>query len=145
MNRSQAGMTLLEVLVAAVIMAVAVVGLFTSLTTSMRGAARLTDYDRCALLAQSKMDELLALSKLPRIGTLEGQFDPVVAGGLRAGWKAAVSRFEALPGGPVGSPALDRIDLEVWWEAGEQRRSFRMEGFRRTEISPEEAAQGVPQ
>ncbi len=27
--------------------------------------------------------------------------------------------------------ALDRVDLEVWWMNGEQRRSFRLEGYRR--------------
>ena len=111
MKRAQAGMTLLEVLVAAVIMAIAVVGLFTSLTTSMKSAARLTDYDRGAMLARTKMDELLAQSRLPRMTTLEGRFDPSVTAGMEAGWRARVTPFESLPQPPAGSLAVVRIEL----------------------------------
>ena len=52
------GFTLLEVMVATTIMAIAVVGLLSSLSASLRNAARLTDNDRSALLARRKMDEL---------------------------------------------------------------------------------------
>ena len=141
MKRGQRGMTLLEVLVAAVIMAIAVVGLFTSLTTSMKSAARLTDYDRGAMLARTKMDELLALSRLPRMTLLEGRFDPSVTAGMEAGWRAKVTPFESLPQTPAGSLAMDRVELEVWWLNGENRKAFTLEGFRKVTITPEEALQ----
>jgi general secretion pathway protein I len=143
--KRQAGMTLLEVLVASVIMAIAVVGLFTSLTTSMKGAARLTDYDRGAMLARTKMDELLAQSRLPRMTELQGSFDPAVTAGMEAGWRARISPFESLPGAPAGTLALDRIELEIWWLVGENRKTFTLEGFRKVTITPEEAAQRGPQ
>ncbi len=141
--KRQAGMTLLEVLVAAVIMAIAVVGLFTSLTTSMKGAARLTDYDRGSMLARTKMDELLAQSRLPRRTNLEGRFDPAVTAGMESGWQATITPFESLPQAPAGTLAVDRIELQVWWMVGENRRAFSLEGFRRVTITPEEAVQGA--
>ncbi len=53
------GFTLLEMLVATAIMGIAVVALLANISTSMQNASRLTDYDRAALLAKRKMDELL--------------------------------------------------------------------------------------
>src|SRR5205814_2063081 len=64
--KSRRGFTLLEVLVATTIMGVAVVTLLSALSTSVRNATRLTDYDRAALLARAKMDALLVDPALPR-------------------------------------------------------------------------------
>jgi general secretion pathway protein I len=142
-SRRESGMTLLEVLVASVIMAVAVVGLLGSLTTSMKSAARLTDYDRGTMLARNKMDELLAQTRLPRMTMLEGRFDPVVTSGMEAGWRARIGPFESLPNAPAGSLELERVELEVWWMVGDQRKTFTLEGFRNRTITPEEAAAGA--
>jgi len=49
------GFTLLEVLVATLIMGLAVVGLLSAISTSMRNAARLTDYDRVAMVARPRV------------------------------------------------------------------------------------------
>jgi Tfp pilus assembly protein PilV len=46
-------------LVATLIMGIAVIGLMSEITASMRNATRVTNRDRAALLARSKMDELL--------------------------------------------------------------------------------------
>ena len=88
------GFTLLEVLVATLIMAVAVTGLLSALSTSLRTASRLTDYDRAGLLARQKMDELLLANKLPKLAPFEGTWDPALTGGLKMGWRARVSPFE---------------------------------------------------
>ena len=53
------GFTLLEVLVATLIMGIAISGVLSGLAAASRNAARLTDYDRATLLAREKMDELL--------------------------------------------------------------------------------------
>ena len=60
-NRSAAnGFTLLEVLVATLIMGIAISGILSGLSGAARNASRLTDHDRVTLLAQQKMDDLNA-------------------------------------------------------------------------------------
>lgn len=137
--KTERGMTLLEVLVASVIMATAVVGLLTSLNTSMRNAGRLTDHDRATLLGRAKLDELLATDRLPTNTLLTGAFD---AG---SGWRARVTLFDAMPSAPVGTLAQQRIELEIWWQRGEARRSLTLEGFRITTVKPGDVPGGGPQ
>jgi general secretion pathway protein I len=124
------GFTLLEVLVATVIMAVAVSGLLGSLSTSLRNASNLTEYDRAALLGRRKMDELLAVHRLPKNVPIEGQFNASLTGGLASGWRAIVTPFEMPPVPAAGRPALERVELEIWWTAGTRRRSMLLEGYR---------------
>ena len=137
------GFTLLEVLVATVVMAIAVTGLLSNLSTSMNNAARLTDYDRASLLARRQMDELLAAARLPRGVPLEGRIDPAAAGGLEAGWRAQVMPFEALPGAGPGAYLIERVQLEIWWKVGGKTKRFALEGFRRGLMTPQDAALGV--
>jgi general secretion pathway protein I len=136
------GFTLLEVLVATVIMATAVVALLSNLSTSLNNAARLTDYDRAALLARRTMDELLLQPNLPKLAAIEGSFDPGLTG-TEGGWKARVTPFERLPQAGPGALALDRIELEVWWMSGGQRRTLSLEAFRPTVLRPEDIALGA--
>jgi len=143
-RRSGAGFTLLEVLVAATIMAIAVSGLLANLSTSMRVAARLGDYDRATLLARQKMDELLVNMKTPRSAPFQGNWDPALTSGLICGWQAVVQPWDVPSGAVVGTPVLDRIDLTVWWVANNQRRSFRFEGYRRGIVTPQDVAAGLP-
>jgi general secretion pathway protein I len=134
------GFTLLEVLVATVLMAVAVAGLLSNLTTSLRTAGRLTDHDRAAMLARRKMDELLLVPRLPKYQILEGVWDPATAGEIKGGWRAQLTPFERLPNPGPGTMALDRLELEVWWMSGGQRRSFVVEGYRTEVLRPEDVA-----
>ena len=133
------GFTLLEVMVATTIMAIAVVGLLSSLSASLRNAARLTDYDRSALLARRRMDELLLDRRLPRFATVEGNWD-LSATGVEGGWRARITPFDAPPGAGAGVAVLDRVELEVWWTKGGFRRSFTLDGFRRGILRPEDVA-----
>jgi prepilin-type N-terminal cleavage/methylation domain-containing protein len=125
------GFTLLEVLVATLIMGVAVAGLLGGLSATTRNAARLSQYDRATLLARQKMDELLVATELRRGQPFEGAFDPAATGGIPIGWKAIVQPFETLPGAGPGQWVLDRIQLEIWWMDGVTRHAFALEGFRR--------------
>ena len=102
----------------------------------MRNATRLTDYDRAALVARAKMDSLLVDPKLPHQTVLEEPLDPVVLGGAKGGWRAQLTLFEVPKGSGPGAPCLDRVQLEIWWMAGEQRRTFSLEAFRRGVVQP---------
>lgn len=134
------GFTLLEVLVATVLMAIAVAGLLSNLSTSLRNASRLTDHDRVAMLARRKMDELLLVPRLPKYQILEGAWDSSISGEMNGGWRAQLMPFERPPGAGAGSLALDRLELEVWWMAGSQRRNFTLEGYRTAVLTPEDVA-----
>jgi len=134
--KSQRGFTLLEVMVATTVMGIAVVTLMSALSGSVRNATRLTDYDRAALVARAKMDSLLVDPNLPHQTVLDEPLDPVLLGGAKGGWKARVTMFEAPKGSGPGTPCLDRVQLEIWWMSGEQRRTFNLEGFRRGVVLP---------
>jgi len=126
------GFTLLEMLVATAIMGIAVVALLANISTSMQNAARLTDYDRAALLAKRKMDELLLDPRLPKLAAFGGEFNQ------RSGWRARLTPFEMPPNPTPGVAALERLELEIWWTSGEKRRTVALEGFRRTVLTPAE-------
>lgn len=132
MRKSQRGFTLLEALVATMIMGVAVAGILDALAASSRNVIRLTQADRAVILARTKMDELLANDALPRKTSLGGNFTPDQAGAMPAGWQAIVTPIEAAPEANDLNFVVDRIQLEIWWMDGSTRRSFSLEGYRRS-------------
>lgn len=136
------GFTLLEVLVATLIMAVAVTGLLSAISTSLRSAARLTDYDRATLLARQKMDELLIAKGLPKLTTFEGGWEREATGGVNMGWRAKLTPFEIPPSAGPGTPFLEQLQLEIWWMNGSQRRNLTLEGFRRAVLTPQNSPGG---
>jgi general secretion pathway protein I len=134
----QRGFTLLEMLVATLIMGIAVIGLMSEITASMRNATRVTNRDRAALLARSKMDELLLDPLFPLDTPVQGAFDPSLTGGAEGGWRARLTRFEMPPVAAPGQQSLDRISLEIWWTAGGERRTFALSGYRAHMLRREE-------
>jgi general secretion pathway protein I len=136
-RRNQRGFTLLEILVATAIMGLAVAGVMSGLAAATRNAARITEYDRAAMLAQIKMDELIADDHAPRNQQLMGLFPPQASGGVQAGWQATVAPFESRSKAPrAGEQVVDRIALEIWWMDGATRRSYTLEGFRKALVRP---------
>jgi general secretion pathway protein I len=125
---SQRGFTLLEILVATTIMGIAVVGLLSSLTTSMRNAAHVTDADRAAQMARNKMEELVVDANLPFQASLQGTFDE------SSGWTAQIGPFEGPPNFQPGATILQRIALVVWWKNGETVRQYPLEAYRIAEV-----------
>jgi general secretion pathway protein I len=134
------GFTLLEVLVATAIMAIAVAGVLGNLRTSLSNAARLTGHERAAALARWQMDDLLARQTLPFSVPIEGVFPAQWTGGSTAGWRARVTPFEsvALPPAPPppGTRMMERIELEVWWTDNGRRRTLNLEGYRSSVVTP---------
>jgi type II secretory pathway pseudopilin PulG len=133
-------------IVATTIMGIAIVGLLSSISGATRNAARLREYDRAVQLARLRMNELLLDQRLPRNVGVSGPFDPALTGGLDAGWQARLSTFEMSPLPAPGQLALDRIELEVWWTSGAQRRTFSLDAFRPRTLKADDVmpAPGVP-
>src|ERR1035441_6104890 len=100
------GFTLLEMIVATTIMAIAVVGLLSGIAGATRNAARLRDYDRAVQLARLRMNELLADGAG---GGLSGTFESDLTGGIEIGWQARITNAEMPQQIRIGQPALDRI------------------------------------
>jgi general secretion pathway protein I len=132
------GFTLLELMVATLIMGIAVIGLMAEITASMRNASRVTNRDRAALLARSKIDELLLDPTFPLETPVQGALDPSLTGGVEGGWRARLSRFEMPPSPVPGQHSLDRMSLEIWWMAGGERRTFAVSGYRTHVLRPED-------
>jgi hypothetical protein len=112
-------------IVATALMSIAVVGLLSLLSASLSNAARAKQYDEIALRARYQMNELLVVTPAPVGQSLAGQWDE------SSGWTARFEPFETPPNAQPGMIHLVRIDLEVWWMEGRERRSTRLEGFRR--------------
>jgi len=66
----QSGFTLLEALVATMIMGVAVAGILSALAASSRNVVRLTQADRAVILARTKMDAILRVSESLRFAVI---------------------------------------------------------------------------
>jgi len=123
MNKWQeAGFTLLEVLVATVILGMAVAALFGLLSGALRNADRLQAPEQALLLGQAKLNELLAVGAVP--GGEEVSLNQKVEGHWddRFRWEAMASR--SFPEGAPGGTTLVRIALDVIWKsgAGEERK-----------------------
>ncbi len=117
-------------------MAIAITALLSNLSVSLRTASRLTDNDRAAMVARAKMDELLLDARIPHGIELQGKLDPALTGWRESGWRAVVRVFEAPPKAGPGVPVLERIDLEVWWNASGGRRTFALDAYRRGIMTP---------
>ena len=137
------GFTLLEVLVATLIMSIAVAGLMSGISLSMRNAGRVTEYDRATLLAKRKMDELLIQKRLPKGVPLEGEFDAASGGGeLKARWRAVVTPFEIPRGAAASLWYTEQIHLEVAWTGGGRPRQVVLDGYRRDVLRQEDVEAG---
>jgi general secretion pathway protein I len=141
--RRRRGFTLLEMIVATTIMGVAVIGLLSGIASTTRNAARLRDYDRVVQVARLRMNSLLTDPPGPGHALQQGLFDPAITGGLECGWRAQVSVAEKTPTPGAGDYVLERIQLEIWWMSGGQRRSFPLDGYRRRTLGPEDFVGGV--
>jgi type II secretion system protein I len=143
----RSGFTLLEVLIATLVMAIAVAGLMGAISTSLRNAARLTDHDRAVLLGHQKMDELSIAAGLQKGVPFEGTWGPEVTAGSDMGWRARLTPFEVPKGAAIGRPFVERVELQIWWMSGSQRRWFTLEAFHRAVLTRADMAAvslGVP-
>jgi len=131
-------------IVATTIMGIAVAGVMSGISSTTRNAARLRNYDRVVQLARVRMNGLLADPRVLVNVAQEGLFDPAITGGLECGWRARVTVAESMPYAAPGDYVLDRIQLEIWWTSGAERRTFPLESYRRRTLRPEDVAGLTP-
>ncbi len=143
--KNRRGFTLLEMMVATTIMAVAVVGLLAGLASATRNAARLQDYDRAVQLGRVRMNELMLDRTLPLNAVIEGRFDVSQTGGIEAGWRVRRTIFEMPPMVQPGQTALDRLEVEVWWMSGDRQRTYTLDGYRPHTLKADEIPAGGSQ
>jgi general secretion pathway protein I len=130
------GFTLLEVMVATTIMAVAAGTLLSVLSTSLSNAARVTERDRATLEAKRILDELL-LDPTAQGGALQGPIHP--AAGVAGTWTAAVEPLEGGPPGPFAQRS-ERVVVRLAYRGGWRTRLLQLEGYRLVAAGP-----GAPQ
>lgn len=124
---NESGFTLIEMLVATLIMAIAVTALMSNLSTSTNNLLSAADIDRLTSLSKSKMDELI-VQPGRMDGVYEGVLDADAQGQVRGRWRAVVT-LGAMS--PTGLDRLERIQLDTWIQIGSKRRTLQLETYRR--------------
>jgi len=128
------GFTLIEVLVAFMILAIALVVIMQLFSGSLKAGAVSADYFYGIFHAQEKMEEILARETLS-VGTQQGEF----ADGYQ--WQVNISRdpLETRTGRELRVSRY-KVLLEVKWEKGGRRRTFDLETVK-LGPSPENSAE----
>lgn len=112
----QAGFSLIEVLVAFAILALALGILLSLLATGLRNTAVAHDYGQALVLAEGRMAEMQAL-EFARV-------TPAVSSGMfaeRYAWRSEVRQLDDAATDVTGV-ALYALNVEVQWPAGRQPR-----------------------
>jgi general secretion pathway protein I len=118
------GFTLLEVLVAVAIVAIALVTFMGLHLRSLDATIRAQDLTTAVLLAQAKM---ATMGEFPDPGEEQGKFEgPELA---RFQWSTAVTEhtLDAVDGGQ--SVNVRRLEVTVFWADGQQTRHYTLEAY----------------
>jgi prepilin-type N-terminal cleavage/methylation domain-containing protein len=117
------GFTILEALVAVAILGTAVAAGMSVISTSLRNAGRVEDYQRIVLLSRSQMNELLAVPEWKPGQTWQGTWN------AESRW---IARVERVPE-PVDRPRdrdLMRLLLTATWKTTRGEKSLEFETVR---------------
>ena len=130
----QRGFSLLEVIAAVLLLALAFTALMQVAASATNLTARAAERSEAALWARSLLDSAFALQP-PQPGQSEGRFD------ARYRWRLAVTPWQ---GDALGSPPrpgqigpqLYRLDLDVLWGEGRQQRHAHFSSLRIASLPP---------
>lgn len=120
MKDTSGGFTLLEVLVAVSVLAVAVVTVLQIFAGSLRSVSLSGDYVDAVVLAQSRMRQVLSVQELSEDTWTETAGDGhEISVSVRKSPEPAIESFE-----------LYDIELSVLWGSGTKRRSYTLDTVR---------------
>ncbi|HWP35647.1 MAG TPA: type II secretion system minor pseudopilin GspI [Thermodesulfobacteriota bacterium] len=119
-RRHRAGFTLLEVLVALVVLAVALTALLEAQTLAVRLRSQAQELTLATFLLQDRMTQVL-LGPLPEPGTQEGDFGPDYPGYR---WEVTVSDT-----GFATTPRVREVRVRVLWGSGRRPEALELTGF----------------
>ena len=123
-RQPQQGFTLLEVLVATVVLGTAVAALFSLLSGSLSNVRRLQGPEQALLLARSELNALLAASEQGRAESPALPLDQTVRGrwNEQYRWEAKATKVPS-PRPPMpGEAILVRIEFDAYWNTGLENR-----------------------
>ncbi|HAO22175.1 MAG: hypothetical protein BWK80_48010 [Desulfobacteraceae bacterium IS3] len=116
MTRKSKGFTLIETLVAMMILSISLVAILQLFSGGLRSARLSENYSRAVFHAREKMEELLVSQKMAP-GELEGRFDDEFR------WKAEIRHLDTIKD---SNPSTDTfaIRVEIRWHEGEAQKRF---------------------
>jgi general secretion pathway protein I len=125
--RRQRGFSLLEIIAAIAILAIAFAALMQVAGSSLSLTARANERTQAALRARTLLDGAFVMDPL-REGSTEGRFDDTYR------WRMNVSRYVAPDAKPTSDGAVAgrtfRLDLDVAWGAADQERHAKFSTLR---------------
>lgn len=131
--KSQSGFTLLEVLVAIVLLGFAYAGILSALSQGLKLARAAADQENAVILAQSLLEENRALPKAEIVGSDARE----VYGGTPFGYKVEV-RDVPLFGDYADKVKADfelkQINVDVYWGEREPKRHYRLVTFQNVPV-----------
>ena len=118
--KSEKGFTLLEVLIAAMVLGAAFVAVMGLLSQSLRTVERMDPHQRALLHAREKMSEILLREELAAERTAGAWAD-----GYR--WEAEITPYELGGRGQSTGYDLFRVRLQVSWGAPDRPKTYAVE------------------
>jgi len=120
--RRSSGFTLIEVLIAMLILGSACVALFGLLSSSMVNLRRLEDVHRYQIAAEDVMNRMQSMSTFPPEASFTGRPES-----LDAQWKVTVTPWFPATLQEKPGQAVMKIDVDVSWQGRSGQRSLRLE------------------
>jgi general secretion pathway protein I len=114
------GFTLLEVLIAMMILTISIVVIFQLFSGGLRSAKLSDEYTRAIFHARAKMEEALLAQRLR-----EGETEGIIEEDYR--WRLSIVPMESEEDSgflPSSIEALFRVTVDVFWNDGERERTF---------------------
>lgn len=119
---SEAGVSLLEILIAVSLLGIGFTAIFSGFSTALRAISRVDHYARVTDFAENKLNELVVDPRLEPGQEVSGVSDS----GLR--WRARSELVARRPGPSLDQPVqLMRIEVQVFWNTTKGSQSFALQ------------------